>query len=318
MEFTAAVLVFLALSLLFAAVRQARAAAPASSELLRRMGNPAVVSSVAEEAAVRRRRAVRTTSVGGLLAQIHLLQLLEENMWQAGIYASPSDVLLLMAALFIVGVGIIYMLWHSLLFAIVVGGLLAGAPILYVRWRRRQRLEAFAAQLPDVLDMLKSSLEAGHSFLRGLQIVVEEFSDPIRSEIRLLLEQTRLGMPLARALDDMLGRMPDESLRFLVVSIKIQSEVGNSLAEIIGRLAETIRTRQRIRLQIRALTAQPRMSGIIVGLLPVVVMGFLLFVRPEYVGVLFHDPLGHKILEVAAGLDLLAFVIIRKILRSDF
>ena len=113
--------------------------------------------------------------------------------------------------------------------------------------------ERFRLQLPFALDLIKSSLEAGHSLNRSLQLVVQEFGDPLGSEFRTVLEQTRIGLPLPRALEDMLKRVPEEDLRLLVVAVNVQTEVGSSLAAIVGRLSEIVRMRQRLKLQNQSL-----------------------------------------------------------------
>jgi tight adherence protein B len=123
---------------------------------------------------------------------------------------------------------------------------LGALPLVHIRIRRERRLKAFVRQLPPAHDLIKSSLEAGHSLLRGLQVVVDEFPDPIGSEFRAVIEQSRLGLLLPRAMEEMLKRVPMEDLQLLVVAIKVQSEVGSSLAQIIGRLSEIVRTRQRL------------------------------------------------------------------------
>jgi tight adherence protein B len=173
-------------------------------------------------------------------------------------------------------------------------------------------------QLPFALDLIKSSLEAGHSLMRGLQVLVQEFADPLGGEFRTMLEQTRLGMPLPRAFDDLLARVPEEDLRLLVVAVKVQSEVGSSLAQIVGRLSEIVRTRQRLQSQIRAMTAQSRMSGMIVGLLPIIVLFVFSLIQPSYTHVLFYSPTGIRVVKAAIILDAMAFFTIRRILRIDY
>jgi len=253
-----------------------------------------------------------------LLARIHLLQKLEEMLWQAGIYARVSDVLLIMSILFMFGVVASGAAWGDSMIALVTGGGLATLPFFYIRMRRRRRLKAFVEQLPYALDLIKSSLEAGHSLMRGCQVVTAEFADPIGSEFRSVIEQSRLGLPLPRALEEMLKRVPEDDLRLFVVAAKVQSEVGSSLADIIGRLSEIVRTRQRLHQQIRALTAQSRMSGMIVGFLPVVLLGAFSVMQPDYTHTLFYDPDGVMILKVAIVLDALAFITIRQLLKVKF
>lgn len=287
-----------------------------AQQVARRMSRPAQES--ADLAITRKTRRKDDNRLGALLSHFNLIQKLEENMWQAGIYMRVSEIVLIMALLFGAGTAAGMAYGGDVLVGLAAGLGLSVLPLLYIRVRQARRLKAFSAQLPEVLDLLKSSLQAGHSLLRGFQVVVEEFPDPVSSEVRVVLEQTRLGVPLPRAFDDMLKRVPEESLRLLAVAVKVQAEVGNSLAEIINHLAETIRARQRVQLQIKAVTAQPRLSGLIVGLLPVILLMLFSVIQPAYPAVLFHDPLGQMILKAAITLDIVAFVVIRRILRLNF
>jgi tight adherence protein B len=283
--------------------------------LIRRMARPD------EEVDVDITRKTRVRESGQLLAilwKLNLLRKLEENMWQAGIYMRVSEMMLIIVLMFFAGLFLGQAVWHDLLFASACGVAFGLLPILYIRFRRLRRMKAFIQQLPFALDLMKSSLEAGHSLNRGLQVVVQEFGDPLGSEFRTVLEQTRIGLPLPRALEDMLKRVPEDDLRLLVVAVKVQTDVGSSLAGIVGRLAEIVRTRQRLRLQIKALTAQSRMGGMIVGSLPIVVLGAFSLVQPGYAAVLFHDPTGLKILKTAIVLDALAFITIRRLLKLKY
>jgi len=256
-----------------------------------------------------------------VLTQVYRLKLLrrfQEMIWQAGMNLHVSQLLLFALGILAAATIVMNAIWHDLMFALAVGASLGTLPVVYIRWRRKRRLRAFAQQLPFALDLIKSSLEAGHSLSRGLQVMVQEFSDPLGGEFRSVLEQTQLGKPLPEALDELLLRVPEDDLRLLVVAVKVQSEVGSSLAQIVGRLSEIVRTRQRLQAQIRAMTAQSRMSGMIVGLLPLFVLGAFSLIQPSYTHLLFYDPIGVKVLKAAMVCDFLAFMTIRRILRIDF
>jgi tight adherence protein B len=287
-----------------------------AQDLLLRMGRPDETGG--NEISVTNKKKPAESKLGIIFKQFNLIRTLEENMWQAGLYMRVSDVILIMLLLFGAGGAAGEAYWGDAMLAVAAGGVLAAVPIFYIRFRRKARLKAFANQLPFTLDLIKSSLEAGHSLLRALQVVVGEFQDPIGGEFRTVLEQVRLGLPLSRAFDDMYKRVPEEDLRMLLVAVRVQSEVGSSLAQIVGRLSDVIRTRQRLRLQIRALTAQARMGGIVVGLLPVLVLGAFSFIQPNYTKILFHDPTGMYILKVAIGLDLMAFFSIRQLVKVKY
>lgn len=254
----------------------------------------------------------------GFLPRLDLMRRLEQYMWQAGMYQSAYRMLLLMGALLAAGIGGGALVSRDLLISIGAGLALGVAPLIYTRIKRSRRLKAFLAQFPFALDLIKSSLEAGHTLQRGMQVVEQEFADPLGGEFRTVVEQTRLGLPIPHALGDLLARVPEDDLRLFVVAVKVQAEVGSSLAQIIARLSDIVRTRQRLFSQIRALTAQSRMSGMVVGLLPVVVLAMFSIVQPSYAQMLFFDHTGRMILKMAAGLDFGAFLLIRRILRVKF
>jgi tight adherence protein B len=266
---------------------------------------------------MRKRRPEEGAMLGGLY-NLNLLRKLEEGMWQAGMYMRVGDMLLIIVLMFGAGLFVGNLLFHDILVALGVGLGTGVLPLLYIQFRKKRRLKAFANQLPFALDLIKSSLEAGHSLQRALQVLVSEFADPLGSEFRTVLEQNRIGLPLPRALEDMLKRVPEDDLRLMVVAVRVQSEVGSSLAQIVGRLSEIVRVRQRLRMQIRALTAQSRFGGLVVGCLPVVVLFLFSLIQPSYTNQLFHDPTGQKILKFAVGSDILALITIRRLLRVNY
>jgi tight adherence protein B len=317
MDFLIPALVFTVVFVLVLAVLANRGNdAERRHSLMRRMARPR--DEVPDVDITRRLRRHDEGTLLRFLFRLNLLRKLEENMWQAGIYVRISEMLLIMVFMFGAGLFLGQALWQDTLLALCLGAGFSALPLVYIRWRRGRRLKAFNQQLPFALDLIKSSLEAGHSLNRGLQVVVQEFGDPLGSEFRTVIEQTRIGLPLPRALEDLLKRVPEEDLHLLAVAVKVQSEVGSSLAGIVGRLAEIVRTRQRLRLQIRALTAQSRFGGLIVGLLPLLVLGIFSLMEPAYAMTLFNDPAGLRILKTAIVLDVLAFVTIRRLLRVRY
>jgi tight adherence protein B len=283
-------------------------------EVARRLTRPA---DEIEIDVMRKARPEEGTLLTGLY-NLNLSRKLEQAMWQAGMYMRVADILLIIVLMFGAGLfgGNIAFgdMWFAFGTALITGSL----PILYIQWKKQRRLKAFGAQLPFALDLIKSSLEAGHSLQRAMQVLVSEFADPLGSEFRTVLEQNRIGLPLPRALEDMLKRVPEADLRLLVVAVRVQTEVGSSLAQIVGRLSEIVRIRQRLRLQIKALTAQSRFGGMVVGCLPIVVLFLFSLVQPTYTDQLFHDPTGQKILKFAIGADVLALLTIRRLLRVNY
>jgi tight adherence protein B len=247
-----------------------------------------------------------------------LVQALQRAIWQAGMTMRVSELMLIVATSVCIGLGIGTYLFGGHLIPVGFGAGAGAIPLAYLRFKRQRRLKAFNQQLPHVLDLIKASLEAGHSRQRALQVVVSEFGDPISTELRIVTEQSRIGLPLQRALENMTERIPDEDLGLLTIAVTVQSEVGSSLAQIVGRLSEIVRVRQRLQLQIRTMTSQSRLSGIIVSLLPVIVLVMFSLIRPGYFTDIVRDPTGMMILKAALVLDVMAVCSIRHLLKVRY
>jgi tight adherence protein B len=149
-------------------------------------------------------------------------------------------------------------------------------------------------------------------------VVVAEFGDHISGEFRTVNEQVKIGLPMPKAMENMIERVPDEDLQLLTIAVSVQADVGSSLAQIVGRISELVRVRQRLQLQIRAMTAQSRLGGTIVGLLPAIVLGIFSLIKPGYFTDIVQDPTGMMILKTAAGLDLMALCTIRYLLKVSY
>ncbi|MCL5044833.1 MAG: type II secretion system F family protein [Deltaproteobacteria bacterium] len=271
----------------------------------------------AQPLSVKRPERDEATLVGGLLPA-QLLKGLDRQLVQAGLDISLANLVAMTGLLALGGGMAAQMVRDDMTIAAAAGLGLASLPLLYVRFRRRRRLARFAEQFAPALDLLRSSLEAGHPLARGMQVLVKEFADPLAGEFRAVLDRTRLGLPVSAALEGMVERVPLEELRLFVIAVKVQAEVGSSLAQILARLSEIVRNRLRLKLQIRSLTAQGRFGGMIVGALPVLVLFLFSLIQPAYTAVLFHTSLGLKLLKGAAVLDTAAFLIIRRVLRVQY
>jgi len=167
-----------------------------------------------------------------------------------------------------------------------------GVPYLVVARKQSARLKQFEQQLPDTLGLLAGSMRAGFSFMQGLEAVAEETQDPMRRELQRVFTEARLGRPPEEALEDMAERMSSSDLAWAVMAIKIQREVGGNLAELLDTVADTMMQRERLRREVRALTAEGGFSAYILSLMP---PGFFLMfyvLQPDYMGKLFSEPLG--------------------------
>lgn len=179
-------------------------------------------------------------------------------------------------------------------------------------WRRD-----FEAQLPDVLDLVASSMEAGHSLLTALQLVGEDATEPMGSEINRVLSETEVGRPLLEALDAMARRIAIQDLDWTVEGIRIQSEVGGRLAEMLRTLAGFMRAREEVRRELRALTAEGKLSAYVLGGLPVLMLLFMTFAAKSYIKPLFTQTAGQFMLGFAAVLMVGAGLAMRKIVDVE-
>ena len=184
----------------------------------------------------------------------------------------------------------------------VVGGLL---PTAYVNFKISRRKKKFMNQLPDTLGLLAGTLKAGYSFMQGVEAVSQEVEDPMGVELRRVVSEAQLGRPVEDALESAAERMESEDFAWAVMAVKIQREVGGNLAELLLTVAETMTSRSRLRGEIKALTAEGRMSAIILGILPPGVGAVMYVLNREYMVVLFHESIGIAML-VAAVLSMAA------------
>jgi tight adherence protein B len=194
----------------------------------------------------------------------------------------------------------------------------AFAPTIYAKFRKNRRRQEFQAQLADAIDLLARALRAGHPLSSGFRLVADESPEPIRGEFRRVFEEQRFGMSVDESLHSMIQRMDLLDVRMLVTAILIQRDVGGNLAETIDKLSEVIRTRFAVMGKLRGYTAQARLSGYILALLPVV-LGFILFLlNPPYIIALFVDPLGRVMLAGSITLQFMGFMWIRKIVDVKY
>jgi tight adherence protein B len=188
-------------------------------------------------------------------------------------------------------------------------------PIAWVVMRRRRRLKAFAAQLSDAMEMLSRALRAGQSLGFGFDMVAQEMSDPIGKEFGRVFDEQNLGIPMEESLRSMAERIPNVDLQFFVTAVILQRQTGGDLAEILDKIGSLIRQRFQIWGQVQALTGEGRLSGIVLIGLPFALFATVYQLNPDYVVVLFTDPMGKQMLAVALFLQVLGALMIRKIVN---
>ena len=201
--------------------------------------------------------------------------------------------------------------------AVLVGLVGSFLPYLYLRQKERGRIRAFEEQFPEAIDLLGRAIRAGHPLSAGVRMVAEESPDPMRSEFRQLFEEQRFGLPFEEALVGLADRNGLSDVRIFVAALLVQREVGGNLAEILDKIAQTIRARFTIRRQLRVYTAQGRMSGYVLAVLPIAVAGAIFAIDSSYASMLITEPLGRAAVMVAVVLQILGYLWIRKIINIE-
>jgi tight adherence protein B len=186
-------------------------------------------------------------------------------------------------------------------------------PWMWLYHKRATRLKKFAAQLPDAMELVARALRAGHSLAAGMHVVAEEMPATISKEFGRVYEEQNLGIPLEEALKGMCDRVPNLDLRFFVTSVAIQRQTGGDLAEILDRIGHVIRERFKILGQVKALTAEGRLSGVVLIAMPIGLFLLMLWMKPDYIRLLWTDPMGIKMSIAAIILVLIGSYAIKKI-----
>jgi tight adherence protein B len=193
----------------------------------------------------------------------------------------------------------------------------ASLPYLYLRRRRRLIAEAFEREFPEALDLLTRAIRAGHPLTAGLRMIADEGPDRAAAEFRKSFEEHRFGLPFEDALLGLVDRVGHVDVRIFATAVLIQRESGGNLAEILDKLASTIRDRFTIRRQLRVYTAQGRLSGYTLAALPFVVGSLIYLIEPAYVMVLFTVTLGRLLLAAGLTLQIIGYFWIRKIVNIE-
>ena len=185
--------------------------------------------------------------------------------------------------------GLAVLLQPSPISAIIGGVIGFFIPRFYVRRQQAVRLGKFNDQLGDMLNLMVNGLRAGYSTMQALEAVSRELPSPISDEFRRVVQEMQIGIPMEKALENLLRRIPREDLDFVVTAINVQREVGGNLAEILDTISFTIRERVRIKGEIRVMTAQVRTSGAVLSLIPLFLGVGLWFLSPDYIGAFFDE-----------------------------
>ena len=273
--------------------------------------------------------------VGPTLKRSHssiptLSRLLNESEWatsaardlqRANVHLRVGEYLLIRLGVS-VGMFIIVLLLSQFHFAgILIGAIvalvayIAAPPMLHLLHRRRRA--AIEKQLVEFLPMLASSLRAGFAFQQGVELAAKQFESPFADELAILLNDTNLGSTMEEALLKMGERVDSTDLDMMITAVLVQRDSGGNLSEILDKVAYTMRERERIRGDIATLTSQQRLTGIVVGGLPFFMFAVFMVMSPDYMSVFLTENIGRIILLVAAGLEFLGYLAMKKIMAIE-
>ena len=262
---------------------------------------------------------VRGPLTGRLLDGLGMRQGAARLLESAALKWGPAGLLQRSIAMFLGGFGAVTLYTGNAqpLAALGAGAALGLGPLWYVRRKARVRINAFEEQFPDCLEFVSRSMRAGHAFSVAIEMAYREFSEPLAGEMRRTFEEQHLGQPLDIVLRKLSERVPSMDVQFFVSAVLLQRRTGGNLAELLDKLAQLVRERFKLRARIRTVSAQGVMSGRILSAIPVAVGGMMFMANPKYARFFIDDPTGNQMLGAAMGLQVLGYLIIRKIVTIE-
>src|SRR5579863_1637434 len=251
------------------------------------------------------------------LLNFDLAPRLRTLLYQANLNWTAGGLMVMCLALFVVPAYIVFWKFNNIPIALLIGACLGAAPIAWVFLKRGKRFKQFTEGLPEALDLMVSALRAGHSLIAAMGLVARECPDPVGTEIRICFDEQNYGLELKTAMDNMTARVPLQDLRIVATAIMIQKESGGNLAEVLDKTSHVIRERFRLKRQVMVHTAQGRMTGVVLALLPTFLGVALYTVNPDMMSLLWTREIGRTLLWTAGGMTVVGGLIIRKIVDMD-
>jgi tight adherence protein B len=265
---------------------------------------------------------------GGILARPAAIDLGRPSFWtqlipnaenlnllyeQADVNLSFKGFMALVGALAVAGVAV-GVVFRLPIYTIPLGSaFLAAMPFVWLVRRKSRRIRQFVAAMPDAVDLIGRALRAGHGLASGLRLVAEEMKGPIADEFNRVFEEQNLGMPIELALRNMADRIPVMDVRFFVIAVIIQRATGGDLAEVLDKIGRLIRQRFELFGHVKSLTAEGRLSGVVLLAMPPALLAYLYLVNYDYVSVLFSNPIGVKLLTATSVLQVVGAWSIKQI-----
>lgn len=256
--------------------------------------------------------------VGRILERRGVIKPLEEKMIKADLPLRGEEYLVLWLLATLVPGFLLFLVTRHFIWGLALCFFGFLIPPLLVNRAQQKKLKKFNQQLVDALAIISSSLRAGHSFMQAVEMVSKEMPDPLGKEFGRTFREINLGTTIEDALSNLGQRVASDDLELIITAVLIQRQIGGNLAEIMDSISHTIRDRIRIQGEIKTLTAQGRLSGVIIGLIPLFLVGIMLLLNPGYLLPLFHSSLGLMMLGAGIVGEVIGVLCIKKVVSIDF
>ena len=274
------------------------------------------VSSATEASILKQRLLSEAPSLQRWLLRLPRVHELDRVLQQSGTNCTVAKLAGISAAFALAAfVAVSFVPYLAWTFDILIAAGAATLPFLYILRKRQNRIRKLEQQLPDALDLMSRALKAGHALPSGLQMVGEEAQDPIAGEFRIVHDEINYGVDVQTALMNLAHRVPSTDVRYFVIAVLIQRDTGGNLTEVLGNISALVRERLKLLGKVRVLSAEGRMSGWVLGILPFAVAGIINLLNPKFMSVLWTDPMGLKLIYTALGMMLIAAFWMRKIIK---
>lgn len=240
-----------------------------------------------------------------------------QNLKSAGIEMEPGEYIAMV--IIVAAISGLLLVLITGQFLLIIPGAAVGVllPKIWVGAKRKSRVKVFNDALPDMITTIIGSLKAGFSFTQAMKTVSEESEPPVKDEVLIFLKEMSYGISMEEALNNLKTRMPSNDLDLMIQAILIQRQVGGNLSMILEVIVKTIRERNEIDRHLRSLTAQGKLSGKVVGLLPVFIFIMLSLINPDYMAPFFENILGKIMLGVGAVMEIIGFIIMNKLAKIE-
>jgi tight adherence protein B len=310
------VICLIVIELLIYAVKNARS--PNRGKIRKRLRKYAYVEEGVDGSDIMRKRLLSEIPfVNNLLLKMPGVQKLDNLIIGANANFPMGFYILL--AIFLAALGSIFgtIVIKNNIFALVFIPLFGCLPFLYLSFLKQKRKERLQKQLPEALDLISRALKAGHAFVGGVKLVADEFDDPLGPEFGEMLEEINYGVSTQVALKNLAKRVNCNEIKYFVVGVILQRETGGNLAELMDTLALLIRERFKFDGKVRTLTAEGKLSAVVLVCLPFSIIAYLKLTQPDYMNLLFSDPIGRVMAVVAGIMMIIGIFVMKKMVKIE-